>query len=476
MTSVVLPTIGTGQHKFPEKVFFQVLKEEIELFSASNSHQHELRNVRVVIFDAKQTPASQEGFSQPNQTNSDGNRAKSPISEKTRVVNFGQVLVSLHEGDITQQPSSVDAIINVLPNDLQLSNGGGVCKSILNTGGDSIQQQLNKFGKCPPGSILETDPGSITNAKRIVHFVPNTTDILGIKSALEKCFSEAKARSLKTISISAIGTAAFKFSPRSSAELILEAAKNFSNANYPLEVNVVVFMKSMIQDFETVMQEQRNKIPVPIAKPKSKPISSPAPLKSLNIEQLDETVAVHVFAASQQDADESLKDVDAFINDNMEEEKIQHEQTHEALEKNWSTVKKLAKKHDVTIYCHSPSEVVIKGMKTSVFVCKDKLFHLITLYADRKRETNQSEFISKNIQWYYFKGGQTVAYSKKLNVDIEMAHRENKMVVHINQNGDQCEINPTSKTEKNLGTSQVETITRKQVLDNKEGKLSDSLI
>ena len=395
-------------------------------------------------------------------------RAKPPISEKSRVVNFGHVLVSLHEGDITEQPSSVDAIINVLPSDLQLSNGGGVCKSILKTGGDSIQQQLNKFGKCPPGSILETDPGSITNAKCIVHFVPNTTDILGVKSALEKCFSEAKARSLKTISISAIGTAAFKFSPRSSAELILEAAKNFSDTNYPLEVNVV--MKSMIQDFEIVMQEQGNKIPVPTAKPKSNP------LKSLNIEQLDETVAVHVFAASQQDADESLKEVDAFINDNMEEEKIQHEQTHEALEKNWSTVKELAKKHDVTIYCHSPSEVVIKGMKTSVFVCKDKLFHLITLYADRKRETNQSEFISKNIQWYYFKGGQTVAYSKKLNVDIEMAHRENKMVVHINQNGDQCEINPTSKTEKNLGTSQVETITRKQVLDNKEGKLRDSLI
>ena len=481
LRSIAIPTIGTGQHRFPEAVVLRVFKEEIQRFSAANRHQKFLTEIRVIVFNAT-TPSTRPSFFQNVMS------LIRPAVPSSRAISFGPVRASLLEGDITQQPASVGAIINVLDPNLQLASGGGVCKSILRVGGQTIQQQLDAIGRISLGSVVTTNAGSMTNTNLILHFIPTSSNVLDLQTAIEKCLQEAKSRSLVSVSIPAIGTAAFGVPARSSAELILNAAKNFSSANHQLDVNIVVFQKNMIPDFETVIQEQSKGNIQPIQQPQSsqnsnvpsvspqyhrkraKTLTKGSSFKTLKTGAVKEVVIIDLFACSKQDIETSLEEVDKFIKEHIATKKIEHEKVFDVLVKHWSEVEDLARDHDVCITgSKSSSTVSIEGIIAKVSDCKDELLQLINTHVEEERKSTQVEFISKNVQWYYFQGSQSVPYDKELNAAIELAYMEDKETLEITKNGEKYEIDVSGKTEKNERSGQVGIITRKQIGDTGSG-------
>ena len=526
-TTLAIPAIGTGQHKFPDNVVFKIFKEEIVLFSSSINYRSNncLQDIQVIVYKARPIL---KNVSQPVRMKT---VAVTPVvSNSPMVVSFGSVCVTLHEGDITQQPASVDVMINVVPDNLQLQSGGGVCKSILKAGGLTVQDELDFSVAQNPGPIVSTTSGAIQNSKFIFHFIPTSTGLADLQRSIEDCLKQAQLQKFRSVSIPAIGTASFNISARDSANLILNAAKTFARFSYPLDLHIVVFQKNMVPDFEAVVQEQTkayaaqavlqtqvtqsssniasvlrrytqrsNLLPVKPTKPyaaqavlqtqvtqspsniasvrgpktrRRAPKSPPrhAGLETLKTGEAKEVIVLDLFASSQQDIDTSLEEVKKFIVQHSTTKGIEHEKVFDVLVKHWSEVEDLTRDHDVSITCKKASSVAeIEGMVANVSDCKDKLSLLITKHVEEERTASQVEFISKNVQWYYFQGSKSVPYDKELNTAIEMAYMESKETVDVTKNGDPCEIDLLANVEKNQRSNQVATITRKQMGDSNTG-------
>lgn len=466
---------------FPDDVVFRILREEIEYFSTCLP-SFCLKEIRIIIF-AKQ----------PITKRTPGPRRPPPFSIRpppsysaipsSRTMSFWPVCVSLLEGDITQHP--VDAIINVLPNDLQLSKGGSVCKRILETGGQTVQDQLNTIGKRSRGFIVRTTAGSMRNAQTLLHFVPSATDAPSLQCSIAACLNEVKALSLASVSISAIGTGPFRITARNSAEIILKAVKNFSTLYYPLDVNVIVFQRNMIQDFETVMQAMAPQSGINRENARhssneaqscgTSPSQSPTVsyFKPLSTGEPKQVLKLDFIGCSNQDIDASIDEVNKFVKGHTKTKEIEHENVFDVLVDQWSNVEKLAHDQDVKITCRAPAAVCIEGLVTNVSESKEELSRLINAFVEKERKINQRKYISRNVQWYCFQGGQPVKYDEDQNELIETAFMENREIVHISKFGDQYEIDLTLMTEKSQKNGHVGRITRKRLGESDSGIVFD---
>ncbi len=207
VSSVAIPTIGAGKHGYPEDVVLKIIRKVVERVSSEYSGKHLLRDVSVIVFKEKQlshshtTPSSynvrRNSCSSPTQPSMISlfpnlhltqQMVKEPVLPQPRQnvsskgslsakkagftgLKFGLVDLVLKEGDITKQEA--DAILNVIPKSLKLSDGGGVCRSILKAGGQTIQDELDIiYTENALASVFVTSAGSIPNLKQIIHFIP----------------------------------------------------------------------------------------------------------------------------------------------------------------------------------------------------------------------------------------------------------------------------------------------------------------
>ena len=455
-----MPAIGTGQHRFPEELVFKIVKEQVENMTISDSSQVCLKDIRVIVFDDKRLRTTQtmnQATSQPAPFTPVTNE---PLVASSRTLCFGLVRVSLHEGDITKH--EVEAIINLLPDTLKLSDGGGVCKSIIRAGGRTVQLDIDALGKRLPGSVFLTSAGSMTNAKKILHFLPISTDVQGLQTSIEKCFQKANLRALSSVSISAIGTASFNISPKSSADLILNSAQNFSREGRSLNINIVVFLKHMVSDFENAIQEKAKEntktlesqvfSSSSVTDPSAQTQSSSNQQTELCIGEASEVVQLHFTSGSQSNIDMSIEKVKTFIERNTATKTISNEKVCKVFQENKSEVEKLARKYDVLIKTSSSGVASIEGMTGDVADCKDKLRRLV-------RVKCRSEYV----QWSYFQGTQAVAYDIELNGSIETAFAEKRTFCHIIRNGVQRKIDFLTMTELIGQSGKALKITRKLI-------------
>lgn len=461
-----MPAIGTGQHRFPEELVFKIVREQVENMTISDSSQVCLKDIRVIVFDDKRLQTTQTMDPDTSPSAPVIPVTNEPIVASSRTLCFGLVRVSLHEGDITKH--QVEGIINVLPNTLKLSDGGGVCKSIIRAGGRTVQLDIDALGKRLPGSVFLTSAGSMTNAKKILHFLPISTDVQGLQTSIEKCFKKAKLQSLSSVSISAIGTVSFNISPKSSADLILNAAQNFSRDGLSLNINIVVFLKNMVSDFENAIQERAKEntktlesqvlSSSSVADPSAQTRSSSNQQTELCIGEVSEVVQLYFISGSQSNIDKSIEKVKTFIQRNTATKTISNEKMCEVLQENKSEVEKLARKYDVLIKSSSSGVASIEGMAGDVSDCKDELKRLV-----------DEKCLSQYVQWSYFEGTQAVAYDIELNGSIETAFAEKRTFCHISRNGVQRKIDFPTMTELIEQSGKALKITRKLVRDSNSG-------
>ena len=275
--------------------------------------------------------------------------------------------------------------------DLKLSSGGGVSKSILKVGGAAIQRELDTSRKPgSKGSVLFTSAGLMKNVKGILHFVPNSTDIPGITASIEQCLHEASNRSLKRVSIPAIGTASLKITPKSSAELILNAAKSFSKMDYQLEINIVVYQKTMVRDFEAVLRESAEgrrksdeiesldrRLSVSTNQSSQAPSSSDQ-VTTMMIWDSNEVMELRFVAADHRLIDESIEKVKKFIDRRVMRKELTLLNINEKVKNNLPEIKKLGREYHVSIENSSSDVVSILGLKEDVPECVSRLKSLMT--------------------------------------------------------------------------------------------------
>ena len=406
-----MPTIGAGKHGYQEDIVLNIIKEEVKRISQKNDGHITLKNISVIVFKEKR---KERRRSFPVSYSHQQQRLDMPLEKRWQSISpttspdtistmpggatglkFGSVNIVLNEGDITQQKA--DAVLNVLPKSLKLSDGGGVCGSILKTGGQIVQSELDKLRtEGTVGPMFVTSAGNILNVKKIIHFVPTTTDAAGLQNSIEQCFYFAQQNALSHLLIPAVGTANFNITPKNSANLILNAAKNFSGAK-SLTLEIVIFLKKLLPDFQKAIEEQMKELPQVVglqnsalqnldseagdnlvsfdndlpnnddANVSGKPASTADPkgenqsgVTSIGIV---EEIQIH-FIGFKDNVEDAISDTKTSVSGNKVEKSI--EDIGDILQKYKSEVERLSKIYRVLIMSSTSGRFALEGMKDDV--------------------------------------------------------------------------------------------------------------
>ncbi|MBF0459143.1 MAG: macro domain-containing protein [Nitrospirae bacterium] len=158
------------------------------------------------------------------------------ISEKT----IGTGKLRLVKGDITE--SAVDAIVNAANSHLQ--HGGGVAAAIVRKGGSIIQEESDKAGYTPVGTVSVTKAGRLP-CKAVIHAVGprmgEGNEDEKLKNAVINSLTAAAERGYTSISMPAISSGIFGFPKDRCAHILVGQSKRFLEENPDASVKIIEF-------------------------------------------------------------------------------------------------------------------------------------------------------------------------------------------------------------------------------------------
>eukprot|EP00062_Callorhinchus_milii_P015765 gi/632966462/ref/XP_007899428.1/ PREDICTED: poly [ADP-ribose] polymerase 14-like [Callorhinchus milii] len=225
------------------------------------------------------------------------------------------VRVSLIKGNIAEQ--KVDAIVNTVSHDMNLSYGAA-SKAIVLKAGDQLQVNTNNAKGSTTFKSGDVLPVSTAGCKLHCQTVYNTICCQWSKAQdskpenvletiIQKCLENAHKSQYKSISFPAIGTGNLSFPKDLVAQTFLEEIKKFSKANSSSslnEVNLVIYEKDLecYQAFEDemlitsgmpanellIVREERNirNVHPPTGTTKEQVFNSPVPSVTIPIEDI----------------------------------------------------------------------------------------------------------------------------------------------------------------------------------------------
>ncbi len=142
--------------------------------------------------------------------------------------------------DITER--KVDAIVNAANS--YLKHGGGVARAIVTKGGKIIQQESNKIGYVPVGSVALTTAGSLP-CSSIIHAVGprmgEGDETIKLQNVLKNILQLATQKKFKSISIPAISSGIFGFPKDKCAKILIEGSKEYLETNKESSLEIIEF-------------------------------------------------------------------------------------------------------------------------------------------------------------------------------------------------------------------------------------------
>lgn len=157
--------------------------------------------------------------------------------------------VVIIKGDLVDQ--EVDAIVNAANNDLVL--GAGVAGAIRRRGGPSIQDECTAHGPVLVGDAAITGAGSL-RARYVIHAASMSlggrTTTTALRSSMDETFRLARAHSVTTIAVPAVGTGIAGFPLDECARVMADCVKRALAAGWePLEVRFVLYDEAALRAF-----------------------------------------------------------------------------------------------------------------------------------------------------------------------------------------------------------------------------------
>jgi O-acetyl-ADP-ribose deacetylase (regulator of RNase III) len=132
----------------------------------------------------------------------------------------------------------VDAIVNAANEGLQL--GSGVAGAIRRRGGQTIQEECDRIGRCAVGHAVVTGGGNLP-ARWVIHAVgpvwrggEEGEDVL-LASAVLAALGRAEEVGASSVALPAISTGVYGFPVERAAEISIAAAKTFTRGAHVVE-------------------------------------------------------------------------------------------------------------------------------------------------------------------------------------------------------------------------------------------------
>ena len=471
MTSIAFPAIGTGTLQFPRAEVAKIYFDEVISYQQKNPGTT-LKEVRFVLYDqdhptvqafeeelkkrnennspipvGKSAPASFRKQSvKSTQATSPQKVAFTPVRERHQdqfETNVGTLCFKVQSGDITKE--TTDAIV-IISNE-QLAMHGGIAKIIHDAGGDSIQKECFSRGLQKPGSVVVTGAGNL-KARFVFHIVlPDTRpDLKSIKESVMKCLREAEKRGISSISFPAIGTGVLGLSPKTCAEAMLSAIRDFHDQQpvYIQLIKMIIFNEEMIRDFRLAIDEASGETlaekPGLFQRFASKvgDFFGFGDLEKGDTSTKDpendysKKIELVIFAECKEDIEGAVNDINEITKENSTNKLIENEAIMTFSKEHLRRMHTLEQRYDVKVSVEkSVGRIVVHGQAADILDVVGEIHKILHHIREEEHERKRAEALSKDIQWMYNDCNRMEDYESDINAKIESAFHDQKTTVTI---------------------------------------------
>ncbi len=167
--------------------------------------------------------------------------------------------IKILQGDITELPEEVDAIVNPANNKLKM--GGGVAGAIRRKGGEDIQKECDKIGEIKIGSAVVTSAGKL-KYKYVIHAATMGLDFKTnqeyIRLATRNSLFVAEEKDVTSIAFPALGCGVGGFPYEEAAKIMAEEVAKYIVEHDETKIRKIIFVlfdKSGFEIFNKIVPE-----------------------------------------------------------------------------------------------------------------------------------------------------------------------------------------------------------------------------
>ena len=149
--------IGTGNLQFPTHEASRIMLGEVVSFFDNKPHSS-VKDVRFIIFDQDQSLIA---VFQQEMRSLQLRRGSVAKSGNTVEAQTWWKKIEVVEGNLTEQ--RVDAIVNIIGKDMDLSRAGALSKAVARAAGGRVVRECMDLGPQPGGSVVMTSGGKLAS-------------------------------------------------------------------------------------------------------------------------------------------------------------------------------------------------------------------------------------------------------------------------------------------------------------------------
>lgn len=477
MISIAIPSIGTGNLRFPNDVVAKITIDEVISF-LSKKERGSLEFVHLAIFmedcykafqsllskygaqsvlplnqeDHDDKPSVSGSISRNKRRRLVGNRSttipSAPLDmAEQQTFQIESLKVEIVSGDISD--STLDAIVNPTNRMLKLT-GAGVAGAILAKGGQEQQNLcdtiIGLIQSLSDDKVVQTKATGSLRCKYIFHICHEDNDLKTLSKLVLNCLNKAEKMKLSSIAFPAIGAGTNSHMPRESAASLLQAIRTFASVS-PLNIHhiqVVVCEPRILQAFLYTFQHPEEAQPsmlrqalnalgsiVGVSKNPSDPQVVPITQKArIRYTQLE----VSVYGESEATVSRAHHKVECYIDEKLSNRQIDNAYIKSLPEADEENLRKLCNGLNVELDIdHDSCRINLKGNRIEVEKVHTAITESLYQYEKRLDKIEHATHLFELIRWKRKEPGSQEGeeYSKLTNYEIEMASRLGTMTCTI---------------------------------------------
>jgi poly [ADP-ribose] polymerase 10/14/15 len=498
MISVAIPSIGTGNLRFPNDVVAKITVEEAISYLSSQK-RGSLEFVHLVIFmddtykafkkvlssygprATLPTAADDDNNSDDDDSNDDENDDSFPppsmpiarVKKSRRMVgtrsttlpstasgmsecltlDIDNIMVHLINGDITD--STCDAIVNPTNPQMQLT-GAGVAGAILKKGGreqqDLCDAVISAVNKLDEGKVMRTKATGDLKSKYIFHINHEGRNVKKLSDVIAACLDLAVKLHLTSIAFPAVGTGTNGCLPRESAASLIQAIRTFasSSSSKLQQIHVVLCEPRILQDFQEVFKHPEEAQPSMLQRAFNSlyslvvggPSKSSADPKVVPVEEVISVckqLEVNIYGQTKIAVEQAHHKVVSWIDEALSDRVISNPYVQSLPEEDEEKLKKICNKLHVEIDIdRESSRIFIKGNRISVDKVHTAVTESLNQFEKKNDKREHAKHMYEMVRWVRKLPNDLEGeeYEEIESFEIEMAHSKGQPSCTIGTSAD----------------------------------------
>ena len=528
MISIAIPSIGTGNLRFPNDVVAKITVEEAITYLSSQK-RGSLEFVHLVIFmddtykvfkkvlssygpQASLSMAvgdEEDDYedSDDNDHHSDDDTLPSPMplprvrsrrlvgSRSTTLpsaasgvseyltLDIENIIVQLIKADITD--STCDVIVNPTNSEMKLS-GAGVAVTILKKGGQEQQNLcdtvISIISKLDEGKVVHTKATGDLKCKYVFHINHEGRDVKKLSNVILACLNKAVNMKLTSIAFPAVGTGINGCSSQESAASFVQAIRTFASSSSQTlqQIHVVLYEDQTLHDFQDVFRNPEEAQPSILQQALNLlssliPGGSSKASSDLKFEPVAEEVSigeqleVNIYGETETAVKQAHHKVVSWIGETLSDREISNPYIQSLTETDEEHLRRICKSLHVEIDIdRKASRIHLKGNRVSVDNVHTAVTESLNQFERNIGKRQNAKHMYEIVRWIRKQAGdlQGEEYNEIINYEIEMAFRNGQATCTIGTTADieYFTIDFATRKETDHGSHTISDVERIDVL------------